>query len=315
MCFIGKGGCLTNHRTVVLTGSGGFIGRHYRARYGGLPLGDPAGRVDLLDSDRVRKAIESNKPDMLVHLAAQSSVAVSVQDPVETYRVNFLGTLNLLQALVETGFQGTFLFASSAEIYGRIPNEELPVRESRGTRPRSPYAVSKVAAEALCYQYSQLGHFRVVIVRPFNQLGPGHASKFAIPSFAKQIAEIKLGLRPASLVTGNLDVSRDFTDVRDSIRAINLLLDCGENGEAYNLCSGQERTIRSVILALLKSANIEAQLTVDPARLRVGEQQRLVGDNTKLVQQSGWNPEIPFSQTIDDLLNDVLAITEKQPNV
>lgn len=309
--YVTIGESLIDSRKILVTGSRGFIGRHYSAAFDGLPLQDAGDSVDLLDAPRVAAAIAKRKPDAVIHLAAQSSVAVSINRPRETYEVNFFGTLNLLEALSAADFTGTFLFVSSADIYGSVPDDCLPTRESQPAVPRSPYAVSKVAAEALCYQWSQTAPFRVIMVRPFNQIGPGHDGRFAIPNFARQIVEMRRGLREPVLHTGNIDVSRDFTDVRDSIRALHLLLDSGRNGEAYNICSGHERTIRSVVQELLDVTGVQAEIRVDPARIRAAEQWRMLGDNSKIREHTGWKPEIPFRTTIQDILID----TETQLHV
>jgi GDP-4-dehydro-6-deoxy-D-mannose reductase len=224
---------------------------------------------------------------------------------METFSINFLGTLNLLQALSASGFQGVFVYIGSADVYGRVSEAELPARETYPLRPRSPYAVSKAAAEALCYQWSQTESFRIVLTRPFNQIGPKQNSRFAVAGFAKQIVEIRRGARPPVLVTGDLDVTRDFTDVRDAVRAYRLLLEKGENGEVYNICSGRERSLRSLAVGLLRIAGVQAELQIDSALLRANEQRRMVGDPTKINEGLGWAPEIPMDKTLQDLLNEM----------
>jgi GDP-4-dehydro-6-deoxy-D-mannose reductase len=241
-------------------------------------------------------------PEAVLHLAAQSSVASSFDDPIATISVNFLGTLNLLQALSATGFQGVFVYVGSADVYGITAVADLPTRETQPLRPRNPYAVSKVAAEALCYQWSQTHNFRVVLVRPFNLIGPWQDRRFAISDFAHQIVEIRQGRRLPHLVTGDLDVTRDFTDVRDAVRAYRMLLDRGQNGDIYNLCSGQERSLRSIIEALLQIAGVDADIQTDTTRLRPAEQRRVVGDPGKIQTQLGWSPEILFTTTLGDIL-------------
>jgi GDP-4-dehydro-6-deoxy-D-mannose reductase len=248
--------------------------------------------------------VASLLPDAVLHLAAQSSVAASFQDPELTFKVNFFGTFNLLQALRAVGFQGVFVYVGSADVYGATGDADLPTNESQPLRPRSPYAVSKVAAEALCYQWSQTQSFPVVLIRPFNQIGPGQDLRFAIPQFAHQIVEIVRGRRPPRLVTGDLDVTRDFVDVRDAVRAYRMLLERGQNGEVYNLCSGQERSLRSLLHQLLAIAGVEAEMQVDPSLLRPGEQRRVVGNPAKIRTLIGWEPEIPLGTTLTDILNE-----------
>jgi GDP-4-dehydro-6-deoxy-D-mannose reductase len=290
---------------LIVTGSRGFIGQHYCARYGGIPLEDELGVVDLCDAARVTASVAALQPAAVLHLAAQSSVASSFKNPKATIDVNFLGTLNLLLALSAIGFKGVFLYVSSADVYGHTSMEELPVGELQPLRPRSPYAVSKVAAEALCYQWSQTNEFRIVLTRPFNQIGPGQDKRFAIADFAHQIAAIRRCSQTAELITGDIDITRDFTDVRDTIRAYHLLLSNGLNGEIYNICSGQERSVRFLIQALLRIARADAKIQIDYDRIRPNEQRRVVGDPSKIRTQMGWTPEIALDTTLTDILREV----------
>jgi GDP-4-dehydro-6-deoxy-D-mannose reductase len=293
-----------NSMKLLVTGSSGFVGRHFRSCYGGVPFEDQDGVVDLRDTRRVQSSVATLMPKAVLHLAAQSSVASSFDDPASTFSVNFLGTLNLLQALSAAGFQGVFLYVGSADVYGRTAEADLPTRETQTLRPRSPYAVSKVAAEALCYQWSQTQSFRVVLTRPFNQIGPGQDKRFAIADFARQIVEIRRGNRQASLITGDLDVTRDFTDVRDAVRAYRMLLEKGVNGEIYNICSGQERSLRSLVVELMDIAGVQAELQMNTRRLRANEQRRVVGDPGKLRALVGWVPDIPIATTLTDVLRE-----------
>ena len=290
---------------LLVTGSSGFIGTHFLSRYGGSGFSDVNGTVDLTDKARVEAAIMAMKPLAVLHLAAQSSVASSFKNPLETYGINFLGTLNLLEALSNAGFSGVFLFVSSADIYGSVEASSLPVAESLPARPRSPYAVSKVAAEALCYQWSQTHSFRTIVVRPFNQIGPGQDVRFAVPHFAYQVSRIRRGLQPPLISTGDIEVTRDFTDVRDSVRALKLLLDGGRNGEVYNICSGRERSLSSILNELLELAGVEAKVRMDPAGMRPGEQRRMVGSPAKLTEDVGWEPGIDIRTTLQEILRDM----------
>ena len=287
---------------LLVTGNNGFIGKHFLARYGGRGFTDAIGTVDLNDKLRVESAIRQNPPTAVLHLAAQSSVASSFKDPLETYNVNFFGTLNLLEALRSVNFSGVFLFVSSADIYGSVEEKNLPVTETLSTRPRSPYAVSKVAAEALCYQWSQTHAFRTIVVRPFNQIGPGQDVRFAIPHFAQQVSRIRRKEQAPLISTGDLEVTRDFTDVRDSVRALKLLLESGLNGEVYNLCSGRERSLSSILHELLNLAGVEATVKTNPAGIRPGEQRRMVGSSAKLTRDVGWEPSIDIRTTLQEIL-------------
>lgn len=289
---------------VIVTGHSGFVGRHYCSRFGAIPFADRQGAVDLCDAERVRRAIGTLAPEAVLHLAAQSSVATSFAEPDTTFAVNFGGTLNLLRALKAEGFSGVLLNVGSADTYGFVDEAHLPTSESQPFRPRSPYAVSKVAAEALCYQWSQTEQFSVVLARPFSQIGPGQDSRFAIAGFARQIASIRSGKAPPVLVTGDLDVTRDFTDVRDTVRALRMLLEKGENGEAYNICSGRERLLCSLVEEMLQIAGVSVQMKTDRARLRPNEHRRMLGDPTRITSRTGWSAEISMTTTLTDILRE-----------
>jgi GDP-4-dehydro-6-deoxy-D-mannose reductase len=237
----------------------------------------------------------------VLHLAAISFVPESFKFPEKTFDVNFLGTLSLLEALAESGFCGRFLFVGTGDTYGKVSIDEQPIREDRPLRPLNPYAVSKVAAEALCYQWSQTGPFEVVMARPFNHIGAGQAPTFAISNFARQIAEISAGKRRPILHVGNIDLTRDFTDVKDVLKAYELLLIKGRNGEIYNVCSGIERSLRSLLERLLELACVKAEIQNDPTLFRPSEQLRVCGDHAKLSRDTGWQPEVPIDDTLLNL--------------
>lgn len=289
---------------LLVTGHSGFVGRHFCARFGGIPLTYEGGAVDLRNAEQTRQAVSVLMPDAVLHLGAQSSVATSFATPETTLAVNFGGTLNLLQALKAIEFSGVFLYVGSADVYGHVSEADLPTREIQPLRPRSPYAVSKVAAEALCYQWSQTEKFRVVLARPFSQIGPGQDARFAIAGFARQIAAIQKGKIPPVLVTGDLGVTRDFTDVRDTIRALHALIERGENGEVYNICSGRERLLSSLVEEMLQIANVAVKLQTGTEKLRPNEQRRMLGDPGKIAVQTQWRPEISMTSTLTDILHD-----------
>jgi len=257
--------------------------------------------MDICNKAGLVECLREYQPKVVLHLAAISYVPDSFKAPEKTYEVNFLGTLRLLEALAETGFTGRFLFVGTGDAYGTVPVDTLPIRETFALRPRNPYAVSKVAAEALCYQWSQTGPFEVVMARPFNHIGAGQAPTFAISDFARQIAEIGLGLRPPVLAVGNIDVTRDFTDVKDVLKAYELLLSKGRNGEVYNVCSGVERSVRSLVERLLELAGVEAEIQNDPTRFRPSDQPRVCGDHAKLSKDTGWQPEVSMDETLLNL--------------
>jgi GDP-4-dehydro-6-deoxy-D-mannose reductase len=288
--------------SILVTGLSGFVGSHCARQMEAVDLKDGEW-VDLRDPDRVRRAVRAAAPRAVIHLAAQSAVPASFENPRLTYEINFLGTLNLLEALRDNGFEGTLLYVGSADIYGAVPEHHLPITEPCPVRPLNPYAVSKAAAEAMCYQWSRSAPFRIVAARPFNHIGARQSAQFAVSDFARQIAACRRGTGPARLLVGDIDTTRDFTDVRDIVRAYALLLQSGRNGEAYNVCSGVERSLREVIGAMLSVAGVDMTIEVDERRLRKVEQRRMCGSFEKLHADTGWTPEIPFERTLIDTLD------------
>lgn len=293
---------VVNPPGLLVTGDHGFVGTHaLRMIPGAMGLSDLAPKIDIRNKVELLARLRENPPGGVLHLAALSFVPDSFKAPETTFEVNFLGTLRLLEALAETGFKGRFLFVSTGDAYGRVPAKDLPIVEALPLRPLNPYAVSKAAAEALCFQWSQTAPFEVIMARPFNHIGAGQASTFAISDFARQIAEVASGKREPVLRVGNIDVTRDFTDVRDVVRAYELLLECGQNGEIYNVCSGAERTVRSLVERLLSIAGVHAEIVNDPTRFRPSDQPRVCGSNKKLVDHTGWQPTLSIDETLSNL--------------
>ena len=288
---------------ILLTGSSGFVGKHFAQLAQVVPLELDGRFVDLQNPKDVEDAVAAVQPEAVVHLAAQAFVPESFRDPLETYRVNFLGTYSLLCALKTIGFAGRMLYVSSGEVYGAVADADLPVREVLPPKPLNPYSVSKVAAEALCYQWSQTERFEVVIARPFNHIGPGQSERFAISDFAKQVAEIKQGRKEPVFRVGDIDVTRDFTDVRDVVRAYLALLEAGRNSETYNVCSQREYSIRSLLTAMLKMVSIEADIVPDESRFRGNQQRRMLGSYEKLLTDTKWRPTIPMERSLADVVD------------
>lgn len=297
-------------KRLLVTGLDGFVGRVVQDMIErGEPdsrfvLAVPATAMELLDPASLKAAIDETRPDLVLHLAAQSFVPSSVKDPRETYNVNFFGTLNLLEALKACGFAGRMLYISSGDVYGLVAPEALPIVETYAVRPRNPYAVSKAAAELLCYQWTQNHAFDIVLARPFNHVGPGQADWFVVSDFARQIVEIKLGVREPVIRVGDIDVTRDFTDVRDVARAYFLLLESGKQGEVYNICSGKEQSIRDVLERLIVIAGTKCEITRDETRFRPNEQKIMYGSYAKLNERVGWQPTIDIDQSLKDVLSD-----------
>jgi GDP-4-dehydro-6-deoxy-D-mannose reductase len=295
-------------RTLLVTGHEGFVGRALRDVLQNDP--DPAwqlatlpARFDVRSTD-LSVQLARIRPDAVVHLAALTSVPDSFRDPEAFFDVNFHGTWNLLKALRTAGFRGRMLFVSSGDCYGTVPEAELPIPESRPLRPRSPYAVSKAAAEALCYEWSQSESLDVVIARPFNHIGPRQDERFAVASFARQVARIADGDAEPRIMTGDLDVTRDLTDVRDVVHAYMALLDRGGAGEVFNVGSGCETRLRDVLDQLIAYAGVRADVVPDPLRARPSQQRRAAADIRKITRETGWEPRIPLSSTLANMVDD-----------
>lgn len=258
---------------------------------------------NVLDADHLRRTIAAHQPDWIIHLAAQSHVPSAWADPAGTMGVNAGGTANLLKAMTDAGFPGRLLYVSSADIYGAVPEGLLPVTEEAPVAPRNPYATSKVAGEELCRQWARTRPLDVVIARPFNHTGAGQRPDFALPAFAREVAAIKLGRQAPRVLTGDLDVTRDFLDVRDVVAAYLALLASGTSGETYNVCSGREVHVGEVLGMLTRMAGVQAEIVTDPARLRPAEQRRMCGSHARITAATGWKPTIELRDTLNGLLD------------
>ena|SRR3989344_5545890 len=258
--------------------------------------------TDIRDSYSIEKAIMSVEPDVIFHLAAQSFVHTSFHAPQETLSTNIIGTVNLLEAIRNSKISPVIQIAGSSEEYGLVHENETPIKETNQLRPLSPYAVSKVAQDLLGYQYHKSYGMKVVRTRAFNIVGPRSAEKIVTAAFAKQIAEIERGAEPVIHV-GNLDAFRDFTDVRDIVRAYTLAVEKCEYDEVYNICSGKTWKIRDVLQMLLSMSTKKIEIQEDQARMRPSDVQILLGDNTKFRSKTGWAQKIPFEQTLKDVMN------------
>ena len=257
---------------------------------------------DMRDAFSTRDALGQIRPDYVFHLAAQSFVPTSWSAPTESLVTNVVGQLNLFEAIRKLGLRCRIQIACSSEEYGLVQPSELPIRETNALRPLSPYAVSKVAQDMLAYQYWMSWRLESVRTRGFNHEGPRRGPVFVASDFAKQIADIEKGVRAPVVNVGNLEATRDFTDVRDMVRAYWLALEKCEAGEAYNLCSGRGWTIRQVLDLLLGMTKAKIEVRQDPARLRPSDVPILVGDPSKFRAATGWEPTIPFEQTLRDML-------------
>lgn len=294
----------------LITGVSGFVGRHLSEHL--RAMGDEVegcdradGSVDIGDLDSVQSVVDRVKPEVVYHLAGWSDVGGSWAAPIEVFRANAEGTLNVLLACARARVDRV-LAVSSADVYGIVHEEDLPITEDAQLRPVTPYAASKVAADYLALQAWLGSGLPVLRARAFNHLGPGQLPRFVAPALAERIARNELDGGDVVPV-GNLSARRDFTDVRDVVRAYRLLVERGEPGAAYNVCSGRAVSVQQLAEALLGMARQPMELKPDLALERPIDVPVLLGDYTRLKAATGWEPEIPLEQTLADLLDDMRA--------
>lgn len=305
----------------LITGAGGFVGGHlcaYLLAHTDWELmgtvypqpveaqpSEPRLRLrhaDLRDPELVQALLSEVQPDYIFHLAAQSFVPASFEGPWDTLENNIRAQLNLLEAVRRSARQVRMLVVGSNEEYGAPKPGELPQTEESPLRPHNPYAVSKVAQDFLGLQYHLAYRLPVVRVRPFNHTGPGQSPRFVVPAFASQIARIEAGLQEPVMRVGNLDVARDFTDVRDVVWAYHLAIVQGEPGAVYNLASGRPQSVRGLLDILLSYSGVEIQVDRDPALYRPVDVPVVYGSAEKFRRLTGWEPRISFPQTLCDVL-------------
>jgi GDP-4-dehydro-6-deoxy-D-mannose reductase len=297
----------------LITGAGGFVGPHLvehleRAGDDVVPL-DVEDGPDLRDHAGWEATIGGVGPEVVYHLGGWSDVGGSWHDPYTTFEVNVLGTVSILEAARRSGCRRVVV-VSSADVYGAVPADELPITEEHPILPSSPYGASKQATEAAAMQYHRGYGLDVVIVRPFNHIGPGQSPRFAAPAFARQIAEAEqaaasvAGADPGPLRHGDLTPERDLTDVRDVVRAYRLLARSGRPGQSYNVCSGQSTSMATVLDTLCSLTSTPIETEIDPSRLRPVEVMTQRGSPTKLTEATGWRPTIGLEQTLADVLDD-----------
>ncbi|MFQ5401363.1 MAG: GDP-mannose 4,6-dehydratase [Anaerolineae bacterium] len=257
---------------------------------------------NLLDLDSLKAAVAEARPEVVYHLAGQAYPARSWKDPALTLAINAGGTANLLQAVVEFG-RPRVVVVTSAEIYGHIKAESLPITEDDVPQPRHPYGISKWAAGQLVTVYWQRYQLPVVEARPFNHVGPNQALGFVVPDFASQLAAIKLGQKEPSLSVGNLDAQRDFTDVRDVVHAYQVLAEKGHPGKEYLICSGQPVSVYYLLNTLVELAGVSVDIEYDPARMRPSDTPCLFGSYARIEKHTGWRPQIHLRQSLADALD------------
>lgn len=311
-------------KRVLITGASGFVGGWLAEHLLSLGLSEIYGtymteesreispvkdnitfiQADLSQKETIEKIISEVRPDEVYHLAALASVASSFKDPIATFHNNIDVEINLLESLRQNNLTNTrVLIVGSAEVYGYVNPSDLPIDEETPLRPASPYAVTKIAQDFLGYQYNLSYKIPLIRVRPFNHIGPRQATGFVVADFAKQIADIEKGKQEPVIKVGNLEAKRDFTDVRDMVKAYSLILEKGIPGEVYNIGSGKSVKIGDVLDMLIGMSTVKIDRETDPAKLRPSDIPETVSDNTKISQTTGWKPEIPFEETLKTVLD------------
>ncbi len=306
---------------ILITGITGFIGTHLAEHaskqknvevFGFRRLGSkkPAYRAaqlfdcDICDEKKIALILKKIKPSHIFHLAGISSVSQSWENPETTFRINVGGTRSLLESVVKNCPAARVLVASSAEVYGSSPSERKKFDENSPFRPKNPYAVSKIAQEFTAYQYFLNHKLFVVRTRAFNHIGPGQSEVYVASNFAKQVAQIEAHLQEATLEVGNLNVIRDFLDVRDGAEAYWQCLEKGTSGDVYNISSGIDHKVGEMLKYYLKQSAVTIKIKKKPSRVRAVDVAVLVGNSNKLWQKTGWQLKFSFEETLSDILND-----------
>lgn len=308
-------------KRVLITGAGGFVGPYlikelqktkeneiFASIYSSssdISTLLPSSHIiegDLTNQEYSEALLEKASPDIIYHLASLSQVSSSAEETTKVITTNTLITYNVLEATKRHKPSARLISVCSGNVYGKVKKNELPIKESNPLRPLNPYAVSKISQEYLSLEYHYAHKLDIVILRPFNHTGPGQLDSFVVPSFAKQFASILAGHTKPVIEVGNLDTARDFTDVRDMVRAYVLAGDKGLSGEIYNIGSGTSYTIRQIVALFSKLANIKVSVHESKERLRTSDVPILTADSTKFRKQIGWQPTITFEQTIGDVL-------------
>lgn len=290
---------------VYVTGIKGFVGRHlkpYFEKCGATVIGVDIDDFDLADKAALKKSLDEHRPDAIVHLAAVSSVGQSWQKPAECFLNNTGIFLNLVECIRELGLKTRILSVGSSEEYGPCPADEMPLKEDRPLNPDSPYAVARVSQELLSKLYSQSLGVEVIMTRSFNHIGPGQRPQFVVASFVKQLVEASRQGGNALLKVGNIEVIRDFSDVRDVVRAYWDILTKGKPGEAYNVCSGKGTRLSDLIQIIATELKLNVTTKVDPALVRPVDAPAVIGSHDKITNELGWEPQIPLNQTIRDMI-------------
>ena len=257
--------------------------------------------MDVRDGERVDEVMSAHRPEAVYHLAAQSLPTVSWEEPVRTIDTNANGTVNIIESLRRHSSEAPVLVACSSAEYGMVSPDEVPTPEDHPLRPLHPYGVSKVAQDLLAYQYHYNFGVKAFRARIFNTTGPRKEAD-VLADFTKRVVDIEQGRGPPRLRVGNLEASRDFTDVRDNVRALTLLVERGRPGVAYNICTGNVHRISDLLDVILSNTGAQVEVWEDPALMRPSDEPIIAGSNRRLVEDTGWGPEIPIERTIIDML-------------
>lgn len=259
--------------------------------------------LDITNPSEINDLLEEVRPDYIFHLAAQSSVALSWKNPQLTIDINIKGAVNLLESLRNLDYKPRVLMIGSGEEYGHVKEEEIPIVEDNNTRPGNIYAVTKVCQNMIGKLYASAYGLEIMSTRSFNHTGPNQAPMFVVADFCKQVADIERGIQDPVIKVGNLSARRDFTDVRDVVRAYALLIEKGKAGETYNVGTGKAIEIRSILNKILTHTDQKIEVYVDPNKMRPVDVPIIEPDISKLYEATGWQPEISIDQTIEDTLN------------
>jgi len=293
----------------LITGASGFVGMHLKRElenngyevYTTDISGNPDFTLDLLDAAKVYEHLQQHKYDVVVHLAGFSSVRLSWDNPKRTLELNVFPTLNLLEGISRTGFSTRTLLIGSSDQYGIVPSERFMLMETDPCQPRSPYAISKCTQEQMANALAASKKLDIVFTRSFNHIGPGQRKGFVVADLASAISDIQKGSEPV-LYVGNTQAYRDFSDVRDVVRAYRLLMEKGRSGEIYNVGSGTVHSIQSILKALIDSSGLDIEIRQDPAKLRPVDIYKIGCCNQKIQEHTGWKPEIDIQQSLKDTL-------------
>jgi GDP-4-dehydro-6-deoxy-D-mannose reductase len=302
---------------ILIVGAAGFVGSHLIEHFllkgweiettclegEKVSHGVPAHILDIRNQGDIEKVLEKSRPEAIVHLAAQSSVGLSWKKPALTAEINVLGSINLLEAIRVQAKDTRVLLVGSSEEYGAVSEESNPISETQDLNPSNIYAMTKVAQDITGRLYAQAYDIDIMCTRSFNHIGPGQAPGFVVSDFCSQIAKIKIGEQEPIIKVGNLSARRDFTDVRDVVRAYAFLLEKGQGGEIYNVGSGHAVAVQDILDKLISLSGIDIEVQIDSSRFRPIDVPVIEADISKLQEATGWKPEIPIETTLKDVLN------------